>query len=680
MKNLLYTLLAVLALVSCAKEEEVVTPPAPKQYTLAISAETGGTVSTEGGLYNEGSKITVTATPDGMYLFKEWSDGSTQNPREITVTSNLTLKASFIKKKYRLSVTVEGEGRVQEEVIIQGSTSETTYNAGTTVRLTATPNEGWVFAGWSGDVESEELVIEVPIEKGTSVNALFKRDFFELNITIEGEGTVKEEVIVQPGQYDYESVVRLTAIPADGWKFANWSGDFESEEVVIDVSMDKSVTINVYFNMDRFSVYTSEITVPNSTQYGNLNLYQSIVNITAKIYYSNAYGEYFIFGPSTNSEYANSDSREDVPPAYPIVLRRDNDEWLLDQIYTDVPFWLARNFKLVDGTLVIGDGNELGKYGAAWESEHLEDRFKWRGNAYLADLSNEDIIWTKVNNEDNMAYFHGITFGDINGDGLIDVGGAPAPSIKLFINNGGDDFTNNDDLINYPENLNFPFTIEFEDLDNDGIDEIITASYGNANNPLVDHNAIQVFKLDDLSGKFESVFYDNFLDGSNGNVLGATSIKVFDFNNDGIKDISVCREDANNDSFEIWLGKSYNEFEPYFFQNLNEYDVKVKEFEVMDVNLDGYLDIVLNIFQGSGFNTSDGLNFNKAVWINDGSGKFKTYSQNDLTVDLIINSYTSFMKDGILNIVAPNLSLEEVMNSQGEDLTFKFTHIKFYLN
>ena len=68
------------------------------------------------------------------------------------------------------------------------------------------------------------------------------------------------------------------------------------------------------------------------------------------------------------------------------------------------------------------------------------------------------------------------------------------------------------------------------------------------------------------------------------------------------------------------------------------------------------------------------------VWINDGSGKFKTYSQNDLTVDLIINSYTSFMKDGILNIVAPNLSLEEVMNSQGEDLTFKFRHIKFYLN
>ena len=262
MKNLLYTLLAVLALVSCAKEEEVVTPPAPKQYTLAISAETGGTVSTEGGLYNEGSKITVTATPDGMYLFKEWSDGSTQNPREITVTSNLTLKASFIKKKYRLSVTVEGEGRVQEEVIIQGSTSETTYNAGTTVRLTATPNEGWVFAGWSGDVESEELVIEVPIEKGTSVNALFKRDFFELNITIEGEGTVKEEVIIQPGQYDYETVVRLTAIPADGWIFYGWNGYNESQESTIQLNIKES-----YFLIAEFrKIEDINMVIPNTLE------------------------------------------------------------------------------------------------------------------------------------------------------------------------------------------------------------------------------------------------------------------------------------------------------------------------------------------------------------------------------------------------------------------------------
>ena len=106
-------------------------------------------MSTEGGTYTQGSKITVTATADGQYLFEKWSDGSTINPREITVTSNLTLYATFVKKTYPLSVTVEGEGTVQEEVIIQGSRSQTEHKAGTTVRLTAIPNEGWIFAGWS---------------------------------------------------------------------------------------------------------------------------------------------------------------------------------------------------------------------------------------------------------------------------------------------------------------------------------------------------------------------------------------------------------------------------------------------------------------------------------------------------------------------------------------------------
>lgn len=177
MKRFLLLTVLLLSIVSCSKEDEIVTPPPTPTYTLVFSAEEGGSVSSEGGTYAQGSKITVTATPDAQYLFKEWSDGSITNPREITVNNDLTLTASFIKKTYPLAVTIEGEGTVQEEVIIQGSTSETEYNAGTTVRLTATPNEGWVFAGWSGDIDSTETVIEVLIEKGMTIVALFMIEY-----------------------------------------------------------------------------------------------------------------------------------------------------------------------------------------------------------------------------------------------------------------------------------------------------------------------------------------------------------------------------------------------------------------------------------------------------------------------------------------------------------------------
>ena len=65
-------------------------------YSLIISAEDGGSVSSEGGEYSEGTEVTITATPDEGYEFIFWSDGSTESTRVISASENLTLTASFI--------------------------------------------------------------------------------------------------------------------------------------------------------------------------------------------------------------------------------------------------------------------------------------------------------------------------------------------------------------------------------------------------------------------------------------------------------------------------------------------------------------------------------------------------------------------------------------------------------
>lgn len=101
MKRLLLLLpLILFALVSCSKEEEAPTPPPTPTYKLSFSAEEGGTVSTEGGTYTQGSKITVTATPGAGFYFLGWSNGQTENPLEIEVKENLTITATFSKKVY----------------------------------------------------------------------------------------------------------------------------------------------------------------------------------------------------------------------------------------------------------------------------------------------------------------------------------------------------------------------------------------------------------------------------------------------------------------------------------------------------------------------------------------------------------------------------------------------------
>ena len=65
------------------------------QYTLTVSAGEGGSVSSDGGTYDEGTEITITATSDRCNQFTKWSDGITTNERIIKLSENLNLMAEF---------------------------------------------------------------------------------------------------------------------------------------------------------------------------------------------------------------------------------------------------------------------------------------------------------------------------------------------------------------------------------------------------------------------------------------------------------------------------------------------------------------------------------------------------------------------------------------------------------
>ena len=172
----LFSLLSIFAIVlSCSSDETstpVSPPPAPvAKYTITLSAGEGGTVSTTGGEYEAGQTVSVTATPQGEYLFKDWSDGNTDATRTITVSSNSTLTANFEKKKYPLTVNIEGEGEVIEEIVNAGRITD--YDSGTTVKLTAVPSEGFEFVGWTGAIESTELEVQLLVSEAKEVNAEF---------------------------------------------------------------------------------------------------------------------------------------------------------------------------------------------------------------------------------------------------------------------------------------------------------------------------------------------------------------------------------------------------------------------------------------------------------------------------------------------------------------------------
>jgi len=172
MKKLI--LCVFLILLACSKDSP--TPDTPTvTYTLSVSASDGGNVDPSSGTHNENSTVVVTATPSTGFEFTGWSgDASgTDNPLTVTMTGNKTITATFSRIQYTLNVGVVGQGSVSQEITSAAKTEEQ-YNSGDVVRLTATPDTGWIFNSWSGSSTQTTNEIDVAIDGTKSVTATFE--------------------------------------------------------------------------------------------------------------------------------------------------------------------------------------------------------------------------------------------------------------------------------------------------------------------------------------------------------------------------------------------------------------------------------------------------------------------------------------------------------------------------
>ena len=104
-----FLLLLIFLSISCSTEEEtttqslvqtptteIATVPSPTKYTLTVTSGEGGSVSSEGGTYDEGTSVTIIATPNEGYQFVGW-EGRNETDPEITISinSNISLTPIF---------------------------------------------------------------------------------------------------------------------------------------------------------------------------------------------------------------------------------------------------------------------------------------------------------------------------------------------------------------------------------------------------------------------------------------------------------------------------------------------------------------------------------------------------------------------------------------------------------
>lgn len=137
--------------------------PGTPRYSINITAGSGGSVSPSTGTYNSGSTVTITATANSGYLFDSWSNGSTDNPLTITIDSNTSLSASFIEApSFTISLFTTLGGSVS---------GGGTFDQGQTITISAIPESGYKFTGWSDG--SGDQTRDIPVIQDLSLTANF---------------------------------------------------------------------------------------------------------------------------------------------------------------------------------------------------------------------------------------------------------------------------------------------------------------------------------------------------------------------------------------------------------------------------------------------------------------------------------------------------------------------------
>ena len=233
------------------RDKNVVGNFSERLYPLNITVIGEGSVEEEviqsKSEHTFGTLVQLTPNPSNGWKFVEWSGGVTSSDEVVTVTvdGEVNVTVTFERIDYPLTITIEGKGEVEQEVI-QAKTTE--YPFETVVQLTSKPDDGWVFYQWTGDLDGNDNPQPIDIDEGKEVTSIFKSIDELLTIEIIGEGTVE---IQQESFEDNPSRVKvtLTAVPHSGWKFTSWSGDVQSTNEITEVQVTADINVTAEFEI-----------------------------------------------------------------------------------------------------------------------------------------------------------------------------------------------------------------------------------------------------------------------------------------------------------------------------------------------------------------------------------------------------------------------------------------------
>jgi len=234
----------------------------------SIAADVGGltcaTASDCIGNYAANTAVTLTATPATGHAFSGWSGSGlacTGSSCQVQMSSARSVTATFTAvptASFALNVILSGSGSVSSSPagISCGTACSKSFPQGSAVTLTATPNSGFTFNGWSGAGCTGSGSCTVTMGNAQSVTATFTptpAGMAAINVKVNGSGSVLSAPsgINCPGDCS-ESLpmgtqVKLTAQAAAKQRFTGWTSGCTGTDTTCNVTLSSATSVNAGF-------------------------------------------------------------------------------------------------------------------------------------------------------------------------------------------------------------------------------------------------------------------------------------------------------------------------------------------------------------------------------------------------------------------------------------------------
>lgn len=199
-----------------------------------------------GGNYKHGTQIQISATPNYGYKFKQWADGSVENPRTVTVSGAKTYIAIFEQSEFGVNLVANpADG---------GSVSGAgTYKYLNNATITATPSTGYHFDRWyihkhkdnAGNTIRGNATTSLTVDQSYTCTAYFQPN--QYTVTVKTQGVSSGAYITYNRSTmtsltaNYKDSFKITAPNINGYRFIGWkeqgSGSYFNSSSVVSLTV-----------------------------------------------------------------------------------------------------------------------------------------------------------------------------------------------------------------------------------------------------------------------------------------------------------------------------------------------------------------------------------------------------------------------------------------------------------